>query len=306
MSILVVGSVAFDTVKTPFGEGREVLGGSATHFAMSASFWAPVRLVAVVGEDFRAEHRKPLADRGVDLSGLVTAKGRTFRWVGEYGYDLNNPRTLDTELNVFADFRPQIPEAWRASPVLFLANIDPDLQAGVLDQAGGAVLVAADTMNFWIDGKPDALKRLLDRVHVLLINDGEIRQLTGEPNLVRAAGLVRGWGPGTVVVKRGEHGVLVFDGTEAFALPAYPLEDVRDPTGAGDAFAGGFLGYLAARGAARPLDVRRAAVVGSVMASYQVEDFSFDRLARLTWPEIRSRYASFIHLTRFEDLPETS
>jgi sugar/nucleoside kinase (ribokinase family) len=303
VSILVVGSVAFDTVTTPFGEGREVIGGSATHFSMSASFWAPVRLVAVVGDDFTAEHRRPLAERGVDLDGLVTARGRTFRWVGAYDYDLNNPRTLETQLNVFASFKPQIPDAWRDTPLLFLANIDPDLQEEVLDQVGGARLVAADTMNYWIDSKPDALKALLRRVRLLLINDGEIRQLTGQPNLPRAAAIVRTWGPSTIVIKRGEHGVLVFDGSEAFALPAYPLEDVLDPTGAGDAFAGGFLGYLAARGLDGALDVRRAAVVGSVMASYQVEAFSFDRVMRLTWPEIRDRYQKFIHLTHVEPLP---
>lgn len=302
MSILVVGSVAFDTVSTPFGEVKEALGGSATHFSVSASFFSPVRLVAVVGEDFTHEHRKPLVDRKVDIGGLTTAKGRTFRWSGAYGDDLNTARTLDTQLNVFADFRPEIPEAWRDTPLLFLANIDPELQWDVLEQARGAKLVAADTMNYWIDGKPDALKRLLGRVDILLINDGEIRQLTGEKNLVRAVTAVRRIGPQTVVVKRGEHGVLVFEGTNAFALPAFPLERVMDPTGAGDAFAGGFLGYLASRDLDRERDVRRAAVVGSVMASYQVEDFSLDRLIRLTEPEIRERYAQFQELTRFKPL----
>jgi sugar/nucleoside kinase (ribokinase family) len=301
--ILVVGSVAFDTVKTPFGEGTAVLGGSATHFSISASFWTSVRLVAVVGEDFGPEHERPLRDREVDLEGLTRAPGRTFRWVGEYDYDLNNPRTLDTQLNVFADFRPDVPKAWRDSPLLFLANIDPELQAKVLEQVPRAKLVAADTMNYWIDSKPDALRKLLARVNLLLINDGEIRQLTGESNLPRAAAAVAALGPKVVVVKRGEHGVLVFDGAEPFALPAYPLEDVLDPTGAGDAFAGGFLGYLDARGLDGALDVRRAAVVGSVMASYQVEAFSFDRVFRLSWPEIRERYQKFIQLTRFDPLP---
>jgi sugar/nucleoside kinase (ribokinase family) len=302
VSILVVGSVAFDTVKTPFGHGREVLGGSATHFSVSASFWSPVRLVAVVGEDFSDEHKKPLRERNVDLAGLSTAKGRTFRWVGEYGDDLNNAKTLDTQLNVFADFRPDVPHGWRATPVLFLANIDPELQWEVLEQVHGAKLVAADTMNYWIDSKPEALKKLLSRVDVLLINDGEIRQLTGEKNLVAAAAIVRSWGPRVVVVKRGEHGVLVFEGNEAFALPAFPLPKVLDPTGAGDAFAGGFLGYLAAQGVEGTLDLRRAAVVGSVMASFQVEDFSLDRLRRLTQPEIHERYAGFRELTRFGPL----
>jgi sugar/nucleoside kinase (ribokinase family) len=302
VSILVVGSVAFDTVKTPFGEVREALGGSAAHFSVAASFFTPVRLVAVVGEDFAAEHRQPLLDRNVDLSGLTTAKGRTFRWSGAYGDDLNSAQTLDTQLNVFADFRPEIPEAWRNTPLLFLANIDPELQWSVLEQARGAKLVAADTMNYWIAGKPEALKKLLGRVDILLINDGEIRQLTGESNLVRAVAAVRRMGSKAVVVKRGEHGVLVFDAESAFALPAFPLDSVVDPTGAGDAFAGGFLGYLASRGLDGELDLRTAAVVGSVMASYQVEDFSLDRLKRLTTPEIRERFARFEDLTRFRSL----
>jgi sugar/nucleoside kinase (ribokinase family) len=303
VSILVVGSVAFDTVKTPFGEVKEALGGSAAHFSVAASFFTPVRLVAVVGEDFAAEHRQPLLDRNVDLSGLTTARGRTFRWSGVYGDDLNSAQTLDTQLNVFADFRPEIPEAWRDTPLLFLANIDPELQWSVLEQVRGAKLVAADTMNYWIAGKPDALKKLLGRVDILLINDGEIRQLTGESNLVRAVAAVRRLGSKAVVVKRGEHGVLVFDAESAFALPAFPLDSVVDPTGAGDAFAGGFLGYLASRGLDGELDLRTAAVVGSVMASYQVEDFSLDRLKRLTTPEIRERFTRFEDLTRFRPLP---
>jgi sugar/nucleoside kinase (ribokinase family) len=302
VSILVVGSVALDTVTTPFGTVREALGGSATHFSVSASFWSPVRLVAVVGEDFTDAHRQPLVDRKVDLAGLTTAKGRTFRWSGSYGDDLNSAHTLETQLNVFADFRPEIPHAWRDTPLLFLANIDPELQWDVLEQVRGAKLVAADTMNYWIDSKPEALRKLLGRVDVLLINDGEISQLTGERNLNRAVAAVRRMGPQAVVVKRGEHGVLVFQGESAFALPAFPLDNVMDPTGAGDAFAGGFLGYLASRGLDGERDLRRAAVVGSVMASYQVEDFSLDRLKRLTDPEIRDRYARFQELTRFRPL----
>jgi len=302
VSILVVGSVALDTVSTPFGEGREVLGGSATHFSVSASFWAKVRLVAVVGEDFTDAHRRPLVEHGVDLAGLSVAEGRTFRWVGKYGYDLNVANTIDTQLGVFGDFKPVVPAAWRDTPVLFLANIDPELQEDVLEQVRPK-LVAADTMNYWIDSKPEALKRLLTRVDVVLLNDAEIRQLTKQPSIVRAVAEIRSWGPSMVVVKRGEHGVLVFAEDGAFALPGFPLEDVLDPTGAGDAFAGGFLGYLAARGATRPWDARRAAVVGSVMASFQVEAFSLDRLDRLTPPEIRERYDLFRALTAFEPLP---
>jgi len=303
VSILVVGSVAFDTVRTPFGEGREVLGGSATHFAVSASFWTPVRLVAVVGEDFTDEHREPLRLRSVDLAGLATAKGRTFRWAGEYGDDLNTARTLDTQLNVFAEFRPEIPHGWHDTPLLFLANIDPELQWEVLEKVHGAKLVAADTMNYWIASKPAALEKLLTRVDLFLVNDAEIRQLTGERNLVRAAESLLAKGPAAVVVKRGEHGVVVFDRNGAFALPAYPLRVVKDPTGAGDAFAGGFLGYLSSRGLDGERDLRRAAVVGSVMASYQVEDFSLDRVLKLTEPEIRERYEDFSRLTRFDPLP---
>lgn len=298
MSILVVGSVAFDTVKTPFGRGVEILGGSATHFSVSASFFSPVRLVAVVGEDFRAEHRKPLEERGVDLAGLQVAAGRTFRWEGEYGDDLNSARTIDTQLNVFAGFDPVLPEGWGKTPVLFLANIDPDLQARVLDLASPR-LVAADTMNFWIDSKPESLRRLLPRLDVLLINDAEIRQLTGRRNVVEAAEAVRERGPRLVVVKRGEHGVLVFEPEGTFALPAFPLRRVADPTGAGDAFAGGFLGWIASRLEERASDWRRAAVAGSVMASFQVEDFSLERLRRLRSGEIAERYEAFRELVRF-------
>ena len=302
MSILVVGSVAFDTVKTPAGEVTDALGGSAAHFSVAASFFTPVRLVAVVGEDFTAGHRQVLLDRKVDLAGLTTAQGRTFRWSGAYGEDLNNAQTLETQLNVFAEFRPDVPAAWRDTPLLFLANIDPELQSEVLDQVRGAKLVAADTMNYWIAGKPEALKKLLGRIDILLINDGEIRQLTAERNVVRAAEAVRRLGPGAVVVKRGEHGVLVFHGGGTFALPAMPLARVTDPTGAGDAFAGGFLGYLASQPSEGEHDLRRAAVMGSVMASFQVEDFSHDRLKRLTQPEIRERYEEFTELTRFGPL----
>jgi sugar/nucleoside kinase (ribokinase family) len=300
VSILVVGSVAFDTVKTPSGSVTDALGGSAMHFSVAASFWSKVRLVAVVGEDFTDEHRRPLLARKVDLAGLSTAKGRTFRWSGVYGDDLNSAQTLDTQLNVFAEFRPEVPAGWRDTPVLFLANIDPELQLDVLRQVPGRQLSAADTMNYWIDSKPDALKRVLAGVDIAFINDGEIRQLTGERNVVRAAEAVRALGPKTVVVKRGEHGVVVFDRSDAFALPAFPLPAVTDPTGAGDAFAGGFLGYLASRPGER--DVRRAAVVGSVMASFQVEDFSHGRMDTLTREEIEARYARFADLVRFSPL----
>jgi sugar/nucleoside kinase (ribokinase family) len=302
MSILVVGSVAFDTVRTPAGEGRDLLGGSATHFSVAASFFAPVRLVAVVGEDFDAEHLAPFRERGIDLAGLERLPGRTFRWAGEYAEDLNDRRTLDTQLNVFADFEPRLPSGWAETPVVFLANIDPELQERVLDQVGRPRIVAADTMNFWIASKLEALRRTLGRVGILFINDAEARQLTGKSNVVRAAASIRALGPEVVVVKRGEHGAVVFDRDDVFAVPAYPLREVVDPTGAGDAFAGGFLGYLASRLDRGEPDYRRAAVVGSVMASFQVEAFSLERLRRLRPADIRERYEGFQRLTRFGGL----
>lgn len=304
MSILVVGTVAFDSVRTPRASAERVLGGSATHFSVAASFFAPVRLLAVVGEDFEPRHRKPLVDRGVDLGGLSVAKGETFFWSGVYHENMNDRDTLETRLNVLAEFDPVVPDAWRATPVVFLANVDPDLQIRVLDQMEKPELVAADTMNFWIEGKPESVRRMLRRVDLLFVNDQEIRQLTGIHNLVEAAEAVRGLGPKTVVVKRGEHGVLVFDAEGVFALPALPLREVVDPTGAGDAFAGGFLGALARALAKGPPDFRRAAVVGSVMASFQVEDFSLDRVRVLEEREIRERFRAFESLTRFAPLEE--
>ena len=302
MSILVVGSVAFDTVRTPAGEGSDLLGGSATHFAVAASFFSPVRLVAVVGEDFTDDHLVPLRERKIDLEGLQRVPGKTFRWAGEYGDDPNDRRTLDTQLNVFAEFEPRLPEGWSTTPVVFLANIDPELQSHVIEQADSPAIIAADTMNFWISSKPAELEKTLGRVQVLFINDGEIRQLTGRTNILKAVDEVRELGPEVVVVKRGEHGALLFAPDDLFAVPAYPLRDVVDPTGAGDTFAGGFLGYLASTLESGARDYRRAAVVGSVMASFQVEAFSLDRLRTLEEAEIRERYRAFQRLTAFEDL----
>jgi sugar/nucleoside kinase (ribokinase family) len=298
--LLVVGSVALDSVATPFGKVNEVLGGSATYFSYSSSFFTTVRLVATVGDDFPAEHLDLLRSRGVDTTGLQRSRGRTFRWVGEYGYDLNEARTLDTQLNVFADFKPALPPALTRTPFLFLANIDPDLQLDVLRQMTRPQLVALDTMNFWIQGKREALLRVLREVDVLLINDAEARQLAREPNLVRAARTILDLGPRTVVVKRGEYGALMVADGQFFFAPAYPLESVYDPTGAGDTFAGGFMGYLAAGGTVDPRAVRRAIVYGSVMASFTVEDFSLNRLTRLTAPEIEGRYAAFQELVRVD------
>ena len=302
MPILVVGSVALDSVKTPFGQAQEALGGSATYFSAAASFFTQVRLVAVVGSDFPQAHVDFLEGRGVDLRGLQRVKGTTFRWSGEYGFDLNQARTLDTQLNVFASFRPEIPAAYRESEVVFLANIDPHLQRDVVQQVKSPRLVAADTMNFWIEGKRDALVRTLKEVEVLVINDAETRQLAQDANLVRAARTICSWGPSTLVIKRGEYGALCYRKGGWFSAPALPLEGVLDPTGAGDCFAGGFLGYLANSLNFSDENIRRAVVMGSVMASFNVEAFSLDRLRTLTYPEIVERYRTFRHLAHFDAL----
>jgi sugar/nucleoside kinase (ribokinase family) len=300
--LLVVGSVALDTVKTPFGEVTEVLGGSATYFSTAASYFTSVDLIAVVGEDFPDRHVKFLQSRGVDLAGLERRAGATFRWKGEYSHQLNEARTLDTKLNVFETFRPRIPEQYRAPEVLFLGNIDPELQLDVLNQVKRPALVACDTMNFWINGKQDALWKVLERIDVLLINDGEARALGGDPNLVKVARKILARGPKQLIIKRGEYGVLLFNDKQVFGAPAYPLEEVRDPTGAGDTFAGGFLGYLASTGNRSPEAVRQAIIFGSVMASFTVEAFSLDRLKILDYKEIEARFRSFKQLTHFEDI----
>lgn len=302
MSILVVGSIAFDTVKTPFGEARDILGGAASYFALAASNFTRVNVVAVVGEDFTALDRAAFDGRTIDLAGLEVARGKTFRWGGEYSFDLNNRDTLFTELNVFENFRPRIPEAYRSSELVFLGNIHPDLQRDVLRQVERPRLVALDTMNYWIERTPKPLARVLAEIDALLINDAEARQLSGEHNLVRAAEKIRAMGPKTLVIKRGEYGVLLFGEAHRFAAPAYPLEDVFDPTGAGDTFAGGFMGHLAERGDASEGALRQAVVFGSTLGSFCVEEFGCRRLASLTKGEILDRYREFKRLTHFEDL----
>ncbi len=302
MSLLVVGSVALDSLETPFGRRDEILGGSACYFSTCASYFGPVRVVAVVGEDFPQEHVDFLASRGVDTAGLVRKPGRTFRWKGRYEFDLNTAHTLDTQLNVFADFQPDLPSAWRDTEYVFLGNIDPDLQRAVLDQVRGPRFVACDTMNFWITSKRDSLLQTLKRVDLLFVNDAEARQLSGEHNIVKAARRILTFGPRAVVIKRGEYGALYFSGEEVFSASAYPLPDVFDPTGAGDSFAGGFMGYLASRRSEEPQVMRRALVVGSVLASFAVEQFSLDRLRTLTSAEIRGRYAEARRLAHFDDL----
>ncbi len=302
MPILVVGSVAYDTVENPYGRAERVLGGSASFFSVAASFFAPVRLVAVIGEDFGEEQLAAFRDRPIDLEGLERTEGKTFFWEGKYSRDLNSRDTLRTDLNVFEFFDPKIPASYRSSEAVFLGNIDPVLQRRVLEQVEKPKMVACDTMNFWIDGKPKELEETLRQVQVLLINDAEARDLSGEWNLVKAARAIREMGPDTLVVKKGEHGVLMFTEEGAFSAPAYPLENVFDPTGAGDTFAGGFLGYLASCGDQDDAALRRAVVMGSALASFCCEAFSLDRLLTLTREEIDERYRRFQDLTRFDSL----
>lgn len=300
MSILVVGSVALDTVETPFGKVDDSLGGSAVYFSVSASYFTPVNLVAVVGSDFPERHVSLLHKHGVDTAGLRKVPGKTFRWKGHYMYDLNQAHTLDTQLNVFADFSPELPEKYRSSDVVFLANIDPVLQRKVLAQVRKPKLVACDTMNFWIESKRDELVKTLELVDILVINEAEARQLANEKNLVKATKKILAMGPSALVVKRGEYGALFFTKKHIFSAPAYPLESVVDPTGAGDTFAGGFMGYLAQCGISSDSNLRRAMIFGSVMASFNVEDFSLNRLTRLKKPEIRKRFEQFKKLTHFD------
>ena len=300
MKLLVIGTLAFDSIETPFDRREDVLGGSATHFAHAANFFGEVRLVGVVGTDFPDEALKDFRERGIDCSGVEVAEGKTFRWGGEYSYDLSTRETLFTELGVFADFRPRIPEAFRSAKLVFLGNIHPDLQADVLDQVDAPDLVACDTMNYWIEGEPEALARLMPRVNVLMINDEEARQFAGVSNLVTAAKKIRDLGPEWIIVKKGENGAILFGPDEIFFMPAYPLEDVHDPTGAGDAFAGGFMGYLAARGGADPAAFRRAVVHGCAMGSFAVEDFTVDRFRTLTRAELAQRLREFKRMTSFE------
>jgi sugar/nucleoside kinase (ribokinase family) len=289
MGILVVGSVAFDTVTTPFGKVEDALGGSATYFSAAAGLFAPVRIVAVVGRDFEPSRLEFLRARGVDTSGIAVADGDTFRWTGSYGREMGDATTHATLLNVFRDFRPRVPETHRNEDYVFLANIDPDLQISVLDQVRRPRLVICDTMNFWISGKRGSLERLLKRVDVVVLNETEARDLAGDANVVRAARNILGMGPKRVVVKLGEYGAMLVAGEGILRVPAYPVEDVRDPTGAGDAFAGGFVGLLAETGDLSPEGMHRALLAGTVTASFDVEDFSLERLRKLGRPEIDGR-----------------
>ncbi len=308
MSLLVVGSVAYDSVQTPVGRRDRALGGSAVYFSLAASYLTKVSLVGVVGDDFDEAHVELMKSRDVDVSGLERLKGRTFHWSGVYSTeDVNQRETLDTQLNVFAEFSPALSASHRASDIVFLANIDPSLQMDVLEQLDARPKFAAlDSMDFWIDGSRRELEKVVSEVDLLFLDEGEARSFAGEINLVRAARNVQKAGPRTVVIKRGEHGVLMADGEEMFSAPAYPLERVVDPTGAGDSFAGGFMGTISATGDTSSEGLRRAAVVGSVMGSFTVEDFSTERLESLTMSDIKRRFSEFQSLTTFEGFDDWS
>ncbi len=301
MTVLVVGSVALDSVETPFGKAEEVLGGSGTFFSASASHFTPVQLVGVVGGDYPVERLETLRKREVDLSGVERAEGESFRWRGRYRHDLNSAETLETRLGVFSHFRPRIPDKFKKAPFVFLANIDPRLQLDVLRQVDKPRLIVCDTMNFWIESRRSDLIELLKHVDVLMVNDGEARQLTEHSNLVKAARWILARGPKFVVIKKGEHGSLMFTESTVFYAPAYPLEDVFDPTGAGDSFAGGFMGYLAGAGTLDEAHFRRAVVYGSAMGSFAVERFSIERLMEIDMHEIRGRLEAFRRLVAFEE-----
>ena len=304
MSLLVVGSVAFDAVETPFGKRDQMLGGSASHFSISASFFTDVRVVAVVGGDFGADELAVFAKHNIDTSDLeVIPEGKTFRWFGRYEYDLNVAHTLDTHLNVFAGFEPKLSDGSKNSRLVFLGNIQPDLQRGVRAQVPNAELVALDTMNLWINTTRESLQKTIEVVDVLIVNDAEARQLAEEPNLIKAARKILSWGPHTLIVKRGEYGAAMFTKEAYFAIPAYPLEAVFDPTGAGDTFAGGLMGYLASQEKLDEAALRRAMIFGSVMASFNVEEFGTERVQRLTQEEINQRFRDFKRFTHFEEIP---
>ncbi len=298
--LMVVGTVAIDSVETPFGKKDSVFGGSASYFSYAASFFTPIELIAVVGQDFPEEYRNILKERPIGLEHLTTGSGKTFHWKGKYETDLNTAHTLDTQLNVLLDFKPQL-KAGHEPEYLFLANIDPVLQLDVLNQVKRpkCKFIACDTMNFWISGKRSELANVLKRVDMIVLNDGEARQLAGEANLFRAARKIQGMGPGTVIIKKGEHGALLFYGPQFFVLPAYPLEEVFDPTGAGDTFAGGVMGYLVKTGEINFENLKRAIVYGAVVASFTVEAFGLERLRKLQNADIETRLTQFRKLCHF-------
>ena len=299
MELLAVGSIALDSVETPFGSTDDALGGSATFFGYAAAFFHPVQVVGVIGDDFPVEELDRMAERGIDVAGVERAAGPSFRWKGKYSYDFQNRETLDTQLGVFADFDPKLPDAYREAKLVFLGNIDPQLQLRVLDQIGQPDLVACDTMNYWIQGAPDTLAQLLKRIDVLMINDAEARQLSGDWNVYRAARWILERGPRIVIIKQGEYGALLVDDSGIFYVPAFPLEEIRDPTGAGDAFAGGFMGHLARTADLSPANLRRAMVFGSTAGSFAVERFSVQRFREIAVEEVTARARSFEDLVHF-------
>lgn len=298
MKIVVVGSLALDTVETPYGSVENDLGGSAAFFATAASFFSAVRVVGIVGEDFPKAELDFLESRGIDLTGVQRAAGKTFHWHGRYHDDMNQRDTVDLQLNVSAGFRPELPESYRDAAICFLANIDPGLQGGVLDQLTAPKLVGVDTINHWIESARDDFEALLGRTDLITINDEEAQLLSGENNVVKAARKILSMGPTSLLVKRGEYGVIHFSADSVFAVPAFPLEEVRDPTGAGDCFAGAFIGALAESGDLSPTSVKHAIIYGSVVASFAVEDFSLNRLRKLTRADVESRYRQFVTLTQ--------
>ncbi len=299
MSLLVVGSIAYDTVETPFGKVEDSLGGSALYFSAAASLFGPVNVVGVVGSDFDASKISFLKKRGVDLEGLYMESGKTFRWGGRYYEDMNKRETLFTYLNVFERFQPRIPEHYRQSEYVFLANIDPELQLQVLDQIEKPKLVVLDTMNFWISGKRSELEKVLKRCDIIILNDEEAREITSEANLIKATRRILDYGPKSVIVKKGEHGAMLYHNGHFFFAPAFPLEKVIDPTGAGDSFAGGFMGYIAKTDKTDFATLKKAVIYGSTIASFNVEDFSFNRLKTITMEEIEERVKAFKELTSF-------
>lgn len=300
MGLLVVGSIALDSVETPFGSTTDALGGSATFFAYAAAFFHPVQVVGVVGDDFPSAELDRLAERGVDLSGVEHARGASFRWKGRYSADFQNRETLDTQLGVFATFEPKLPEAFRRAKLVFLGNIDPTLQSNVLDQTKTPDLVVCDTMNYWIQGAPELLLELMKRIDVLMVNDSEARQLSGDWNVYRSARWILDRGPKMVIIKQGEYGAFMVDETGVFCVPGYPLEEICDPTGAGDAFAGGFMGHLGRTGDLSPANMRRAMVFGSTTGSFAVERFSVERFLEIGPAEIAARARAFADLVHFD------
>jgi sugar/nucleoside kinase (ribokinase family) len=299
MSLLAVGTVAFDCVETPFGKHDDIIGGSVSYLGTSASYFTDVRMMSVIGEDFPEDTLEFFRSRKINTDGVKRLPGKTFRWRGKYTDNLNEAETLDTQLNVLTEFDPRVPEEFKNSDYLVLGNISPDLQLNVLNQVPNAKLVACDTMNFWISGALEDLKKTLKKVNLLSINDGEARMLSGEHNLVHAAKAIRAMGPDILIIKRGEHGALAVTDEGMFSAPAMPLDVIKDPTGAGDSFAGGLMGYIARKGSWDLESLRQGVILGSVMASYNVQDFSLERLKTLSQEDITSRYQEFANLTRF-------